>query len=309
MTQTLGKRILCMGSINIDLVMFMQELPSPGETIMTDNFQTFPGGKGGNQAVTAARLGGEVSYFTKLGDDGFSQELINKQKEASVDTHSILIEEGSTAGVAMIWVDESGQNSISFTPGANRLLSPADVQANAHIFDQADILSITMEIQTETVYEAIRLAKSKGLLVVLDPAPAPSGGIPDEIAALVDYTKPNETEAEILTGIKVTDEVSAKLALDALKAKGFQAPIVSLGSQGAVTYVDQAFYWIDPIKVESIDTTAAGDVFIGAFTAALSMGESFIACLEYAKTAAAISTTRKGAQSSIPNREEVLSIM
>jgi ribokinase len=298
-----------MGSINIDLVMFMKQFPSPGETILTDNFQTFPGGKGGNQAVTAARLGGTVTYFTKLGNDGFSQELISKQKEASVNIDPILIEEGATAGIAMIWVDESGQNSISFTPGANRLLTPADVQTNAHVFDQADILLITMEIQTETVYEAIRLAKSKGLTVVLDPAPAPAGGIPNEIAALVDYTKPNETEAEILTGIKVDDEASAKLALDALKAKGFQTPIVSLGSEGAVTYVDQGFYRIEPIPVESIDTTAAGDVFIGAFTAALSMGESFTACLDYAKTAAAISTTRKGAQSSIPNREEVLSLI
>lgn len=303
------KRILCMGSINIDLVMFMKQFPSPGETILTDNFQTFPGGKGGNQAVTAARLGGTVTYFTKLGNDGFSQELISKQKEASVNIDPILIEEGATAGIAMIWVDESGQNSISFTPGANRLLTPADVQTNAQVFDQADILLITMEIQTETVYEAIRLAKSKGLIVVLDPAPAPAGGIPNEIAALVDYTKPNETEAEILTGIKVEDEASAKLALDALKAKGFQTPIVSLGSEGAVTYVDQGFYRIEPIPVESIDTTAAGDVFIGAFTAALSMGESFTACLDYAKTAAAISTTRKGAQSSIPNREEVLSLI
>ena len=157
------KRILCMGSINMDLVMFMQKFPSPGETILTDNFQTFPGGKGGNQAVAASKLGGAVTYFTKLGNDGFSQELINKQKEADVNVANILVEEGATAGIAMIWVDETGQNSISFTPGANRLLTPEDVKNNAHVFEEADILLITMEIQTETVYEAIRLAKQKGI--------------------------------------------------------------------------------------------------------------------------------------------------
>lgn len=299
------KRILCMGSINMDLVMFMQDFPTPGQTIVTDNFQTFPGGKGGNQAVAASSLGGKVSYFTKLGDDGFSAELIQKQKESNIDVSHIVIESGATAGIAMIWVDQSGQNSIAFTPGANRLLTPENVRDNAQVFDTCDILLITMEIQEETVYEAIRLAKSKGMIVVLDPAPAPAGGIPNEIAGLVDYVKPNETEAEILTGIKVLNYETAVEALLALKEKGFKFPIISLSDAGAVTFVDNDVFKIEAIKVESVDSTAAGDVFIGAFTAALSLGNSYIECLDFAKTAAAISTTKKGAQTSVPDLDEV----
>jgi len=299
------KKILCMGSINIDLVMYMSKLPTAGETVVTDNFQTFSGGKGGNQAATASLLGGNVKYFTKLGTDNFSKELISKQIEYGVDMSNIIIEPDSTAGIAMIRVDESGQNSISFTPGANSLLTPEDVEKNAHIFDDCDILLITMEIQNETVYKAIEIAKSKDMIVVLDPAPAPENGIPDDIAKLVDYTKPNETEAQILTGIKISDMETSKFALRRLKEKGFKSPIITLSNAGAITYDEEQLYFIEPLKVNSIDSTAAGDVFIGAFTAALSKGESYKECLRFAKTAAAFSTKVKGAQSSIPNLNEL----
>ena len=177
------------------------------------------------------------------------------------------------------------------------------------MFDGCDILLITMEIATDTVYEAVRVAKEKGLTVVLDPAPAPAEGIPAEIAAMVDYAKPNETEASILTGTKVTDMDSAVAALQALKKLGMKNPIVTLADKGAFTYVNGELYQVPVMKVDSVDSTAAGDIFIGAFTTALSQDKEFIKCLEFAKVAAALSTTRKGAQTSIPNVEEIEKIL
>lgn len=300
------KKILCMGSINIDLVMYMDRMPMPGETLVTDNFRKFPGGKGGNQAAAASILGGDVVCFTKLGDDEFSRLLIQEQKAGGVDMNHVLVQPGETAGIAMIRVDGKGQNSISFTPGANRLLTPEDVRTNQKLFTMCQILLITMEIDCRTVYEAVRIAKEHGMTVILDPAPAPIGGIPEEIAHMVDYVKPNETEAETLTGIRVTDRDSAIAALKALKQMGFKSPIVTLAGQGAVTYMDERPLYVPSFQVDSVDSTAAGDIFLGAFTAALAADKSYGACLDYARAAAAVSTTRKGAQSSIPTVQEVM---
>ena len=190
-----------MGAINIDLTMYMHRLPLAGETIVTDNFQTFPGGKGGNQAAAAATLGAVVRYFTKLGDDAFSTQLMEEQKKVGVDTDYIIIEKGQTAGIAMIRADEGGQNSISFTPGANKLLTPQDVREHPEVFDGCDILLITMEIMPETVYEAIRMASERNMTVIVDPSPVPQGReIPADVIPLIHYAKPNETEAAIFTG-------------------------------------------------------------------------------------------------------------
>jgi ribokinase len=294
-----------MGSINIDLTMFMGHLPVPGETIVTDNFSTYPGGKGGNQAATAAQLGGSVKFFTKLGDDDFSKLLLQKQKDCGVNVDRVMIMKGETAGIAMIRVDELGQNSISFTPGANKLLSPQDVIENKLLFKESDILLITMEIDTATVYQAIKIAKEYGLIVVLDPAPAPAQGIPEDIAKMVDYVKPNESEAEILTGIRVSDTEKAKQALLTLQSHGFSFPILTLGKDGVMADVDGKTMLIKPYDVKSVDSTAAGDIFLGAFTAALANGKTYLECLQFANIAAALSTTKKGAQSSIPFLQEI----
>lgn len=303
------KKVLCMGSINIDLVMYAGNLPSLGETVVTDNFQTFPGGKGGNQAVAASKLGADVRYFTKLGDDDFSKELREAQLKYGVNMDYVIIEKGKTAGVAMIMVNNQGQNSILFTPGANALLTPEDVKANESVFDGCDILLITMEIQAETVYEAIRIAKSKNMMVILDPAPAPAEMIPSDITRLVDFVKPNETEAEILTGIPINDRESAERNLEALVKIGFSTPLISLADSGLLTVRNGNKYFINAMKVEAKDSTAAGDIFLGGFTAALANGKSFEESLDFAKTAAAISVTRKGAQSSIPSLREVEEVL
>ena len=303
------KKILCMGCINMDLVMYTARIPKPGETVETDNFQTYPGGKGGNQSVAASILGGDVKFFTKLGSDEYSRQLTNALKNNGVSMDDVIYQEGATSGIAMIMVDENAQNSILYTPGANRMLTPEDVRASAHIFDECDILEITLESPMETVCEAIRLAKEKNMTVILDPAPAPQAGIPVEIAQMGDLYKPNETEAGLLTGIAVQDEISAMAAVKALQGKGFSMPMVSLGGKGVLTLVNGEAHLEQPLEVNPVDTTAAGDIFLGAFTAAYSNGKPFWQCLKYAKTAAAISTTRKGAQSSIPSIQEVEAVL
>ena len=297
--------ILCMGGINMDLVMFVPELPGPGETLVTDNFSTFPGGKGGNQAVTAAALGGQVSYFGKLARDSFSDELLDAMSGRGVDTRFVLRDADSTAGIAMIWVDSKGQNSIVFTPGANRLLMPEEVPEYDHCFTEGSILLVTGEIKPDTVYAAIRQAKEKGMVVILDPAPVPPLPLPDDIPGLVDIVKPNETEAGLLTGIKVTDFASAEHAARELHDIGFAVPVVTLGEQGAVALIDGEIHRLSPITVNVVDSTAAGDVFLGALAAVLSKGQSLVDALNFANAAAALSTTRPGAQTSIPELSEV----
>ncbi len=301
----LSGKIISMGSINMDLVMFMDRFPEPGETVVTDNFSTFPGGKGGNQAVTASVLGGKVKYFGKLGEDVFSLQLKKALNEREVDTTSILVDKTATAGIAIILVNKQSQNLISFTPGANALLTPEEVRDHKELFETGAIFLSSMEINPETVYESIRVANENGMFIILDPAPAPREKFPEDIPALVNIIKPNETEASLITGIKVNDFVSAELALKSLRRMGFLYPIITLGEQGSIAYIDGKSVRIPPYEVESIDSTAAGDVFSGALAASLATGGNLEEALNFASIAAALCTTVKGAQSSIPPLAQV----
>jgi ribokinase len=298
--------ILCMGSINMDLVMYAENLPGPGETVVTDNFSTFPGGKGGNQAATIGRLGGNPVFLGKLGSDEFSASLRASLTEKGVDV-SHIIECNGTAGIAIILVDKQGQNSICFTPGANALLTVEEIHQKMELFQPGRVLLATFEIGVDLVYEAAKLAKSRGMFVVVDPAPMVD--LPNDFHEYVDVITPNETEASLLTGVSVSGISSAKQALRQMIDRGFRLPIITLGDNGLI-FVDKGIaQHVPALEVEAIDTTAAGDVFAGALTFSLAHGVTLLEAIKFANIAAGLSTTVKGAQTSIPSLELVMSRM
>ena len=290
------------GSLNMDLVVRTARMPLPGETVRGDGFQTIPGGKGANQAAAIALLGQRVSMVGRVGDDAFGPRLIENMSQQGVDVSHILATPGIASGNAMIIVDASAQNSIVIAPGANGLVSPADVDAVEPVLRQADFLVVQLEIPMETVAHAIKTASRHGVRIVLNPAPA--ADLPGGLLRLVDYMVPNETEARLLTGIDVVDLASAEGAARALREAGARNVIVTLGARGSMTVGDGAAFHTPSLEVKAVDTTAAGDAFVGGLVVGLGRGDALPDAVRFATCAGALAVTRFGAQTSLPSYAE-----
>lgn len=296
-------RIAVIGSSNTDMVVQTSTLPRPGETLLGGKFFMNPGGKGANQAVAAARLGGEVSFITKIGNDVFGRQAKQLFTKEGIDTSVVFTDNENPSGVALINVDSKGENCIAVAPGANDNLKVADIDAAHKQLKGAGIVLLQLEIPLETVMYAVEKGYIAGKKVILNPAPARM--LPDSLFGKLHLITPNETEAEILTGIRVIDESSAKKASEALVSAGAGNVIITMGSRGAFVFTDGQGRMVSAPVVRAIDTTAAGDVFNGALCVALAEGKTLLEAVDFANKAAAISVTRLGAQASAPYRREV----
>jgi len=299
--------IIVVGSLNMDLVVRAPHMPAPGETIIGSDFRTIPGGKGANQAVAAAKLGAQVSMVGRVGDDDFGRAQLRNLGQLGIDTRYITVDPDAATGIALITLDASGQNSIVIAAGANMHLTVADIDAAQEIIAQADVLVCQLESPLEAVEHAIALAHSCGVKVILNPAPARK--LSPETLSKVDFLIPNESETAILTGMEVTDVPSAKKAADHLRQQGVGIVILTLGEKGALLVGPSEEMYIPAYEVEVVDTTAAGDAFVGGFAVALAEGENLANAVRLANAAGALTVTRLGAQPSLPTRKEVESLL
>ena len=293
--------IVVLGSTNTDMVVSGAKIPVPGETVCGGSFMMNPGGKGANQAVAVNRLSaqkGACIFIAKVGDDLFGRDTAVRMAKEGVDAR-LVVDRRNASGTALILVDRKGQNCISVALGANGALLPEDVKKFAKDIQSADALLLQLETPLETVLWAAQTAHAKQVPVVLNPAPAAK--LPKELYKCLDWITPNETEAELLTGVKVTDLASAQKAEAALKRRGVANVVITMGAKGCY-----AAGRIHPcVKVKAVDTVAAGDTFNGAFVVALAEGKSVDEAVAFAQKASAIAVTRPGAQSSVPFRKEV----
>jgi ribokinase len=295
--------IVVFGSINMDLVTRSTRLPKPGETLTGHSFQTIAGGKGANQAVACARLGAATMLVGRVGGDVFGKNLKEQLGSAGVNHENVVVDTDISSGVALIAVEDSAENFIIVVPGANGQVGEADLQRLDGILDQSKVLLLQLEIPLETVIAAAKLAKGKGVHVILDPAPAQV--LPTEIYSLLDFITPNETEAELLVGfqIKSNDDVTRAAVL--LQQRGAQNVIVKMGGRGALALIGDKAKFYEPFRVNAVDTVAAGDAFNGALAAALSDGKSIEEAVGWGMAAGALSVTREGAQPAMPTRDEL----
>lgn len=298
------RKIVVLGSTNTDMVITGKKIPVPGETVSGGTFLMNPGGKGANQAVAVARLSakkGACSFIAKVGNDLFGRETAVRMRKDGIDA-KLIVDRREPSGTALILVDAKGQNVISVALGANGTLSPKDVAKFRKSIENAAALLMQLETPMETVVAAAKWAHAKGVPVILNPAPAAK--LPGELYKCLDWITPNETEAELLTGVKVTDAKSAQKAVDVFLKRGVGHVVITMGSKGA--YCGNCRKLYPCRKVKAVDCVAAGDTFNGAFVVALAEGKCCRDAIAFAQKASAISVTRPGAQSSVPFRKEVI---
>lgn len=300
-------KIVVVGSSNTDMIVKVPRIPRPGETILGGRFSTAAGGKGANQAVAAARSGASVTFIARVGDDALGRQTLRTLKDEGIDLDYVRIDSVESSGVALILVDESGENSIAVASGANARLSPDDVGAAEGVIRDVDILLMQLETPIATVAAAAGIAERAGVKVIVNPAPACH--LDDAFLETVSVITPNESELELLTGIPALDPGSVDRGALTLLNKGLDAVIVTMGSKGAYLKTQNEAMIIPAFPVEAVDTTAAGDVFNGALSVALAEGQSWANAIRYANAAAAISVTRLGAQPSVPRREDILRML
>jgi ribokinase len=300
--------VLVVGSLNMDLVVRMPQIPHPGETLLGGVFKTFPGGKGANQAVAAARLGARVTLVGCVGSDAFGREMRDMLSSEGIDNSHVRVHPDLATGVALIQVDDQGQNSIAVASGANFQLTRGDVERAIQSIDDFDVLVMPLETPMETVHIAAQMASQRGSRVLLNPAPAQV--LDRSLLELVDVLLPNEYEAAVMTGLQpLKSDAHTRSAAEKLLAFGAKSLIITRGSQGATLFEQDTESNISAFPVHVVDTTAAGDCFVGALAVALCDGRPLASAAEFASAAAAISVTREGAQPSLPRREEVTEFM
>jgi ribokinase len=299
-------RLVVVGSLNMDLVVECDHIPMPGETILGVGMGEYPGGKGGNQAVAAARLHGPTAMIGCLGSDLYSTALRAALTEAGVETTHVL-ERGPRGGVAIIEVSASGENSIVVVQGANALLTAEDVEYALADLPEVRIVLLQLEIPIEAVERAAQSARARGMLVLLDPAPART--LSDRLLASVDYLTPNQQEAAFLAGMSEVRPADAPEAARRLLGRGVKTAIVKLGAAGVYASNGHESFYVAGHQVETVDTTAAGDCFAGALAVALLADDTLKEAVAFANAAAALSTTGRGAQPSMPTNAEVRELL
>lgn len=298
------KKIVVIGSCNTDMVIKSEKLPVPGETVLGGKFFLSPGGKGANQAVAISRLGGKVTFITKVGNDSFGKDSLKLYEKEGINIKYSFLDLLNPSGVALINVDSKGENSITVASGANATLSIEDIDSVKKVIESAYLLVMQLEIPVQTVEHAAKLAYESGVKIILNPAPAVL--LPESIYKYLYIITPNNTEAETLSGIKVTDWKSAGKAAKIIRDKGVDIVVVTLGALGALVLNGDNIHEIPAMEVDAVDTTAAGDVFNGALCVALAEEKGIVEAVEFACKSSALSVVRMGAQTSIPYRKEVI---